>query len=233
RLPDGSPYGRDFLQFVYVAEAWRAGTLDPLYDPVTQVTAFRRLAQLSDDFPLILRYNYPPFFAWLPHLLSGMQYRSAYVAWLALQLGFLLLAIAAWRLELADRPGMFRLLLALLAVSPFLPFNLMIGQTGFIGLASLSWACRLLRTGRDFSAGVCVATLLYKSPLGIVLGPLLLLKRRWHTVGGVAAGGAVLLIASLLVSPRALGDYLTSRPFPRSPRSSLDSTTCITMPWRS
>lgn len=207
RLPDGSPYGRDFLQFVYVADAWQTGTLDRLYDRKTQIAALRRLGQPADDYPLILRYNYPPFFAWLPRVLGGLTYRAAYVAWLGLQLGFLLLAVAAWRRELADRPALFWLLVALVVVSPFVPFNLMIGQTGFIGLAALSWACRFLRTGRDLAAGLCIATLLYKPPLGIVIGPLLLLKRRWRVVGGVAVGATGLLLLSLLVSARALVDY--------------------------
>src|SRR5205814_2275157 len=56
-------------------------------------------------------------------------------------------------------------------------------------------------------AGLCIATLLYKPPLGIVIGPLLLLKRRWRVVGGVAVGATGLLLLSLLVSARALVDY--------------------------
>ncbi len=210
RLPDGSPYGRDFLQFFYVANAWRTGTLDQLYDPAAQMAVFHGLGLGSSAWRLALRYNYPPFFAWLPRLLSGLDYRTAYVVWLALQAGFLMLAIAAWWCELAEHRALFWALLAFVAVSAFLPLNLMIGQTAFIGLAAFSWACRFLRSGRDLAAGLCIALLLYKPPLGVVIGPLLLVKRRWRTVAGVAIGGAVLLAASLLVSPRALVEYPSS-----------------------
>src|SRR3989442_9637416 len=85
RLPDGSPYGRDFLQFVYVADAWQTGTLDRLYDRKTQIAALRRLGQPADDYPLILRYSYPPVFPGLPRVLARHPHRAPYVGCLRFQ----------------------------------------------------------------------------------------------------------------------------------------------------
>jgi hypothetical protein len=75
-----------------------------------------------------------------------------------------------------------------------------------LGQVSLLMACAVgeiylaLRLGRDFRAGLWIACLLLRPQYGILIGPLLILKRRWSAVAGAMAGAVVVLSASVIVA---------------------------------
>ena len=57
-----------------------------------------------------------------------------------------------------------------------------------------------MRGGREFQAGMWLGCLLLKPHYGLLLGLLLLWKRRWSAVLGAGAAGSIILGASVLVS---------------------------------
>jgi hypothetical protein len=68
-----------------------------------------------------------------------------------------------------------------------------------------------LRGGRDFYAGLWLAFLLFKPQYGLLIGLLLIWKRRWTSIAGVIVGGVVVVGGSVLAAgvPTLL-EYLTA-----------------------
>ena len=91
-----------------------------------------------------------------------------------------------------------RALLALLVSFP-LAMGLIVGQpTALLGCAVAE--CYLsLRARQDLRAGLWLSVLLLKPQYGVILGPILIWKGRWHAVLGTAIGGAAIALVSLLV----------------------------------
>lgn len=70
---------------------------------------------------------------------------------------------------------------------------------------------RSLREGREFQGGLWMACLLFKPHYGLLLGLLLIWKRRWRAVAGVAVGGGIVIGGSIVVPGLpALLSYPTS-----------------------
>jgi len=203
--PGGQPVGADFLQFAGVAEMWERGRIDELYSSRAQQREFMALAAGVEPFEGFLQFYYPPFAAWLVRPLAPFDYMQRYVMWMLMQLAFVVVALALWRQELPL--GAFLVFAVAFAVSPPVLSNLATSQTAFIGLASLSATLFLLHRGRDFAAGFALSLLFYKPTLGIVIGPLLIVARRWWAVLGVVFGAMLLAAASAAVSVQACRDY--------------------------
>jgi hypothetical protein len=202
RRADGYPIGVDFAQYPAVARAWETGTIGRVYDADYQRQLVREVTAEPDESPKAynprtLTFSYPPFYLWLPRLIAGLPYRTAFWVWLAIQMAFAALAVLAWRAELAGRPGTFRVVLLLFLIHPATTITLTLAQSPFLALAALSGTFLALNRGRDFLAGVCLSIVFYKPTFGLVLGPVMVLMGRWRLVGGVAVGGAALLAASL------------------------------------
>lgn len=204
---DGMPVGGDYVQFAAVARAWESGTIANIYEPATNRRLIQEVADLDPDLVRKYGYNYPPFYCWLPRIFAGLPYRTGFVVWLALNLVFAFLAVVCWHQELHDQKQAFRWIVLYFVVTPATCITIISGQTAFLGLAALSGCLLFLDTRRDFLAGLCLSVLFYKPPLGIVLGPLLVWKRRWWSIAGVAAGAVLLTLASFAVSPKAVADY--------------------------
>jgi hypothetical protein len=76
-----------------------------------------------------------------------------------------------------------------------------VGNTQQLLLACAIAECFLsLRSGRDFSAGLWLACLSIKPQYGILLGLLLIWKRRWKAVTGALIGGLAVVGLSILVA---------------------------------
>ncbi|HJU06185.1 MAG TPA: glycosyltransferase family 87 protein [Nitrospiraceae bacterium] len=141
---------------------------------------------------------YPPLFAWLftPFTLpappiglalwEGLNLIAAvYLAWRASQLFYGL-----------DRPSA-----ALLVLISFpIGICLIVGQPQILLACAVAECYLSLRAGRDFAAGLWLACLLFKPQYGLLFGLLLIWKGRWKAVAGAAAGGFVVLGASIAVA---------------------------------
>ena len=120
--------------------------------------------------------------------------------------GFLLwvvgnLALAALvARDVVHREGRGSLARTLLVLTFFpLVLALMVGQPVMLLLFGLHRAYRAFEKGDDWRAGVWAGALLLKPQYAAFLGLVLLYKRRWRAVAGMAAAGAAILIASLAV----------------------------------
>jgi hypothetical protein len=87
------------------------------------------------------------------------------------------------------------------------------GQNTFISLLILTGFCALLMKGREGLAGVVLSLLAYKFYLIAVPGLVLLAKRRWRAVGGLALGGLLTLaVTALVFGTGAIVDYVQYAP---------------------
>ncbi len=206
RWPDGRPVAVDYVLFAGVAVAWRDGSIDRLYESDAHQHGLMSAA-LGGGPPFndILNYNYPPFHAWLLWPARNLSYLDGFAYWTALHAAFAAAALWLLRGGLDPRTWAFAALLAWFG--PPATNNLILGHQAFLHLLAFAAAWRCLDRGHDFAAGLAVSVLLYKPTLGIVIGPLLLLKGRWRAVAGVAAGGALLAAAAWAASPAACWGY--------------------------
>lgn len=141
---------------------------------------------------------YPPLWPWLFTPFTLPSPPTGFALWVALNL-----AAALW---LAYRAASFfptrdRLWTAVLVFTAFpVAFSIYLGQAQVLFAVALTECYLALRAGKDLRAGLWLSLLLVKPQYAILLGPLLLWKRRWAAVGGAAAGVAAILVGSLLVA---------------------------------
>jgi hypothetical protein len=202
----GFPLAVDFAQFAAVARAWQTGTIARIYDIDYQAQLVDEVCEKPADLPWpfeprSLTFGYPPFFLWLPRALVGLPYKTALPVWMAMMATFAVLAAVAWRASLRDQPRLFWMVLLTFLAYPATSTNQILGHAAFVGLAGLSGTLLFLNRGQDFQAGLCLSVLLYKPPLGLLIGPLLICHGRWRAVAGVATGGVALVAAGLAIDP--------------------------------
>lgn len=140
---------------------------------------------------------YPPIFAWAIRPFTWLSPPLSFALWFGLNV-CVALAIG-WRL--AGHCGRFdkaTIILLFLGSYP-VALNFYVGQIQIL----LAWCVTefylALRSGKDFQAGLWLGCLLLKPHYGLLLGPLLLWKRRWIAVSGVAVMGSMIFGGSVLV----------------------------------
>jgi hypothetical protein len=202
-LQDGGLFrvlGGDYSMYAAQAAILRSGEPHSIYD-LSQIDAFvQPLRAFTSDPSEPLSVGpvaYPPVFAWLMMPFTLVPPPMGLALWTLLNLvgvGYL-----AWRVTCVV-PGANWLLALLVLLGSFpVALGLIVGQpTALLGCAMAE--CYLsLRTGRDVRAGLWLSALLLKPQYGLVLGPILIWKRRWHAVLGVAVGGLIILVSSAVL----------------------------------
>ena len=204
--------GVDFGTYYTQASAFAAGRLEALYSPAALEPFRHALAAYTSDPATLLRPEitpYPPLFASLLSPLTSLSPPLAFALWTALNV---VLALGlAWRVA-TFFPVQQRVPVALLMlVSVPLAYTILLGQVQIFLALAIGEAFLALRSGREFRAGVWLAALIIKPQYLILLGPVLVWKRRWRALGGFAAGTGLILGASALVAgPSSLAAYLGS-----------------------
>lgn len=207
--------GGDFVLFSSQALILRSGDTQSLYDLSRLDTYVQMLRVYTADPSQPLSTGpvpYPPIFAWLMVPFTFVPPPAGLALWTLVNL--LGVGYLAWRVTCVV-PGLTwpLALLALLGSFP-VALGLIVGQpTPVLGCAMAE--CYLsLRAGRDLRAGLWLGVLLMKPQYGLLLGPILIWKRRWSAVLGAAIGGVVILALSvalvglptLLTFGRAISD---------------------------
>jgi len=141
---------------------------------------------------------YPPLFAWLLLPLALVPPLVAFLIWTGLNL--LALFALAWRIAPLVPSSIRPWLPVLLLVFPGILPSLILGQPMLLLALATAELYLSLRAGRDVRAGLWLACLFFKPQYGILVGLLLLWKRRGGAVAGAILGGLVVLIGSLLVA---------------------------------
>ncbi len=207
--PSGSAVGHDFLAFYMAGDMVHTGRAGDLYDEHVQEKYQRNfMRDINPNWKGTCLYLNPPHYAWLLSWLSRLGYGPALLTWWALSLGCFVATALLWRTWLHADDWLLATTLA--ACMPAWFLALAGGQNSFFTLLILTTFCHLLIRGRDGWAGLVLSLLAYKFHLLLLPVALLLFKRRWRAVAGLAAGGAITLAATvLLLGPEVLRSYAT------------------------
>lgn len=170
----------------------------------------------------------PPFYAAVFVPLSSLPYRAAVWTWFGLNVVMLSASVALlYRMLPADRrrPADAAVLAALLVCSMPALQVIACQQNTFLSLLILCGAVTLARADRPFAAGAIGALLLFKPQLAVIVCGALACTLGLRAIAGMAVTTLVLLTATAVCLPGALGDYLhklpallpylrTDRPYP-------------------
>ena len=194
-LPNGRIIGADFITF-YTAGKMLREQPGELYNFPRQRQEQLEVTEGRDagTYPFV----YPPLAALFFSFFSYGSFFHGFLVWTGLSLALFVLSLLLLQKTLPlSRLDCFLQFLACLAFFPFSMECLAGGQTSAIALFIFAAVYILLSRGREFSAGLVLSLGYYKPPLFLVFGLLMLFERRWRLVAGAAAGGAVLIAASL------------------------------------
>jgi len=182
-LPNGSPFGSDFISFWVAAREALAGRPDIPY--LADRFAETQNAIFGDGN--FYAFFYPPHYLAYMLPFGALPYYAALAAWTGL--GFMaalaaIVAIAGRRIEVA--------LLTLAFPAAFLTFAH--GQNAFLSAALFGGALVLL-PARPVLAGILFGLLTFKPQLGLLIPLALIAGGYWRTIA--AAGFTTLAVAGL------------------------------------
>jgi Glycosyltransferase family 87 len=199
----GEALGADFPAFYAAGQIINEHGAVRLYDRALQRQIYHQLFPLEDPSSALVYANAPFFFLCFP-LLARLPYVWAYAAWVLIALAFYLGSIVLlWRELKGVPPAAYRT--AILVAVTFFPFMVEVlggGQTTPFGFFSLALALTLERRGRNLASGAVLALVIYKPTLMLLIGPMLLLTRRWRVLAGMVLGGSVLALISFALVGR-------------------------------
>ncbi len=197
-FPDALHHGHsDFRQLYAAGYMVRTGHAGELYDIRAQ-QQFQDVVVGNDE--RALPFIRPAYQALLFVPFSLLSYRTAYLAFLAVNL--VLLSMAFWIL----RPNMSNIsrVWRFLPVFLFLVFYpialaLMQGQDSILLLLLLAAALVALEQGQERRAGILIGLGLFKMQVAIPIALLFLLWRRWRFFAGFALSACLVSLISLCV----------------------------------
>lgn len=193
----GTTLGADFPAFYVAGKIINEHGASELYNRDLQGRFYHELFPREDPDAL-LPYLNAPFFALPFPWLARLPYAWAYLCWFLITLGLYVAGFTLlWRAWEGLPASAYRTaLIVALSFMPFLVECVAGGQTSAVGFFALALAVVLERRGQCFWSGAVLALLLYKPTLLVLLGPMVLLTRRWKTLAGMAAGSLGLLVLS-------------------------------------
>ncbi len=192
--------GTDFAAYYVQATALRLGAGPAIYDPA----ALAPLAALVTPYGAVAApytltlVPYPPLYAWLFAPLTLLAPPLSFAVWTALNLAAA--TYLGWRVSTFFAPSRRRWIVPLVLLSYPAQYSLFLGQPMLLLAAAIGEMYLSLRAGREFRAGLWLALLAFKPQYGLLLGLLLLWKRRWRAVAGAAAGLGVIGLGSALAA---------------------------------
>jgi len=187
----------DFRQLYAAGYMVRTGHAGELYDIRAQ-QQFQDALVGSDE--RALPFIRPAYQALLFVPFSLLPYRSAYLAFLAVNLVLLAFAFRTLRSHMNHLMRVWRFLPVFLFLV-FYPISLAImqGQDSILLLLLLAAALAALEGGHELRAGVLVGLGLFKMQVVIPIALLFLLWRRWRLFAGFALSACLLSLVSLWV----------------------------------
>jgi hypothetical protein len=158
----------------------------------------------------------PPPLAALAAPFAALPFDAALVLWTALLVGAL---AGGWWLAAPGGTAIFtrhgrlgpeRWMHLAIAFGLFpAAFAIAIGQPAPVVLLALAAAWWLLRSGREGAAGLCVAVLVVKPQLALLVPATRLVAGRWRAAAVAAgAGGAIAILSGLAIGPHGISSYL-------------------------
>jgi hypothetical protein len=210
--------GHDFLAFYTAGTFVREGRVGDLYK-VEEVRAFEQKIAKEEGLELATGFGpywNPPVFAWVFVPLAGMSYAGAWWVWFGINVICAGCAIGVMCLMLrGSDTGRMPVLrwkvwgLVPLLVVTSMPFIMALGhgQNTCVSLLLLSGVVWFWRKGKGIEAGIICGMLVYKPQLAAVIAGMLMLTIGWRAIVGLGITGMILLGASALSMPGAMGDW--------------------------
>lgn len=180
------------------------------HDLQAQFTAQRAWAPELDQQERLMPFLSPPFAALPLAVVAALPVESAYLAWLGINLAIGAAALAVLAPAYRSRaPSVAAVGIGALAFPPVF-MTLVQGQLSLILVLVFVLAWRSLRSGNELGAGAWLALLAIKPYLAIMPLLTLIVGRQWRAVAGMIAGGAGLLVVTLLmVGTEGVVNYLS------------------------
>lgn len=171
---------------------------DGLFDPEAQFAA--QAPVLPDDRDGNLYFAYPAFFV-VPYVgLAALGFGGSYLVHTSLMAAALAAAVALVRpMSTVVRNHPVEAFAVALTFFPLFR-GVTGGQNTALSLLLVVAIWRSLHDGREVSAGVAAALLLFKPPLALPFLAALVLARRWRAVAAAAGTGAVLYLVGAAVT---------------------------------
>jgi hypothetical protein len=217
-----SSYAGDFIQEYVGGSIVRTGDRSRLYDSgyFRAVQHDRERMGFDWDQTSFFPPIYPPFYYLWVSPLSRLAYRDAALLWAALVVGALLAALALLaRSDPRLRRSIGWVLPAALLYTPVTE-TIVSGQKGTWLLLLFTGTYLLVSHRRLFAAGALFGCVAFKPQLALVVALVMLVKREWRFLAGMAATGVVHLALSLVVGLEACVDWMVSMSSPISQNES-------------
>jgi len=188
----------DFRQFYAAGAILQAGEAHKLYDYSTQKTFQDSVVSPA---PTALPFVSPAYHALLFLPLSSLPYRTAYFAFLAMNVGLLGAGLVLMRPWMQSLRAIFRWLPAAMFAS-FMPIVMALiqGQDSILLTTLLIGSLVLLAREQDFYAGLLTGLGLFKLQIVLPLALLFLIWRRWRFSSGFALSAGTVTLFSVLLT---------------------------------
>jgi len=177
---------RDFVFFYAMGRMLNEYPASDLYNFDLQKKVLHEVAPLHGE-----EYTpnpYPPFVGIAFRPFTLLSYFQAYVLWLVLTLCFYVTGVVVLARQFFPEEPLRRSLILCLALSYF-PFLWVMngGQIPVWGFLSLAFAFREEDRDQFFRSGLALGFCAYKPTLLVLILPMLLITKRYRTLGGFAA----------------------------------------------
>ncbi|MEM9575029.1 MAG: glycosyltransferase family 87 protein, partial [Pseudomonadota bacterium] len=186
-LPNGSPFGSDFVSFWTAAREALAGRPDVPYDRSLFEPLQASLFPTSGYFA----FFYPPHFLVYMMPFGHLSFYAALIVWMVLSFGFAVFVLA----KITALPKEV-FVLALAFPAAFL--TIAHGQNAFVS-AGLFGGALFLLPSRPVIAGILFGLLTYKPQLGLLIPFVLVAGGYWRSIIAAGATLFVLIVVSTLV----------------------------------
>lgn len=200
------------VDFVYFYGTGKIADTHPaiaVYDYGLQLETFNKVVRLDNG--MYGPSPYPPFVSQFFRLFAKLSFVPAFLVWTAISLVLYVAGVTMVLREFFPTERLERSLILCfaLASAPFLMNTLGNGQLSSVGLFFISLAIVEERRSRPFLSGLALSVLIYKPTLLLFAIPMLIVTRRFKTLGGFATGASVLgLISTLVAGIRIWPAYL-------------------------
>ena len=186
-LPNGNPFGSDFVSFWVAAREALFGDPTVAYARET----FEPAQQILFPDGGFFAFFYPPHFQMILLPLGGLPFFGALAVWLTLTY-----ALVGW--VMTRITGDVKLTLELAIAFPAAFLNISHGQNAFLTAGLFAASLYYLPT-RPVLAGVFFGVLTFKPQLGVLIPVALMAAGQWRVIASAAATTLALALASALL----------------------------------
>jgi hypothetical protein len=190
----GNAQRHDFLNLYTGATLAHEGDFARLHDPDRQFAVERTLVP---DLPALVPFVRPPIYAGVLSPLAMMPLKTAFWAWVAIQIA-ILMACWAWAARKFGSKGF-------MWATVFLPtaYGIANGQDCALMLLLMIVAYELAERDRLAASGFAIGLALFKFHLLLLFPVLMLISRRWRMLGGYCAAAGVEIAGSFILGGKA------------------------------